>query len=205
LNFNHLYIIGGSPCCGKSTIAALLCERHGLQYFKADDFLEEILQRGTDDGDELLRRVKDMTMDELWLRNPQTQATEELMIYDRLFPYYMDALARLRADTPILAEGAAFLPRCVKRLDVEQAKYVCMTPTKAFQIEHYRQREWVWTYLAACSSKDEAFVNWMERDALFARNVSEQAREASFPALVVDGQAGVEEMAAMVARSLGLA
>ena len=159
MNFKHLYIIGGSPCCGKSTIVSLLCERYGLQYFKADDLLEEILCHGADDGDELLRRVKGMTMDELWLRNPQTQAAEEIAIYDRLFPYYMDELVRLRADAPILAEGAAFLPRCVKRLDIEQMNYACITPTKVFQTEHYRRREWVWPYLAACSDKDAAFAN----------------------------------------------
>ena len=40
---------------------------------------------------------------------------------------------------------------------------------------------------------------------MFAVNVSEQAREASYPALVVDGQADVEEMAEAITRAFGLA
>ena len=37
-----LYIIGGSPCSGKSTIAEMIAEKYDFNYFKVDDYLEII-------------------------------------------------------------------------------------------------------------------------------------------------------------------
>jgi dephospho-CoA kinase len=35
--FSHAYILGGSPCSGKSTIAEMLSKRYQLPYYKVDD------------------------------------------------------------------------------------------------------------------------------------------------------------------------
>lgn len=40
-----LYLIGGSPCSGKSTIAAYLAERYQLLPIKLDDLVEEFTQK----------------------------------------------------------------------------------------------------------------------------------------------------------------
>ena len=38
-----LYIIGGSPCSGKSTIAEMIAEKYDFNYFKVDDYLEQYI------------------------------------------------------------------------------------------------------------------------------------------------------------------
>ena len=38
-----LYMIGGSPCSGKSTIASLLARQYQLLHIKLDDLIEEML------------------------------------------------------------------------------------------------------------------------------------------------------------------
>jgi adenylate kinase family enzyme len=38
---NNIYILGGSPCCGKSTIAEKICEKYGIQYYKVDNYLDK--------------------------------------------------------------------------------------------------------------------------------------------------------------------
>lgn len=40
-----LYLIGGSPCSGKSTIAANLADRYQLIPIKLDDLVEEFTQK----------------------------------------------------------------------------------------------------------------------------------------------------------------
>ena len=39
-NLDHVTWIGGSPCSGKSTIAALLADRHGLRRYDCDAAFE---------------------------------------------------------------------------------------------------------------------------------------------------------------------
>lgn len=39
-----LYIIGGSPCSGKSTIAEMIAEKYDFIYFKVDDYLEQYMK-----------------------------------------------------------------------------------------------------------------------------------------------------------------
>lgn len=36
----NVYILGGSPCSGKSTIAGMLQKEYGFYYYKVDDDLE---------------------------------------------------------------------------------------------------------------------------------------------------------------------
>lgn len=47
---NHTYIIGGSPCSGKSTVAEAIADKFGFYYFKVDDFLDEYIAAGAASG-----------------------------------------------------------------------------------------------------------------------------------------------------------
>ena len=52
-----IYYIGGSPCCGKSTIAKMISEKYRFQYFKADDYLENFIKNGAKDRDKWLKYI----------------------------------------------------------------------------------------------------------------------------------------------------
>ena len=69
----QIYYLGGSPCCGKSTISEMLVNKYNLRYFKVDDYLNTYTKKGAKDGKPLLSKVSKMTLDELWLRNPDIQ------------------------------------------------------------------------------------------------------------------------------------
>lgn len=69
-----------------------------------------------------------------------------------------------------------FYPDLIKQINIAKNHYVCVTPTKEFQIKHYRKREWVPYILEQCSDKEQAFKNWMKRDALFADDVRKQRK-----------------------------
>jgi len=189
----NIYYLGGSPCCGKSTIAEKLSIKYGFQCYKVDDFLEKFISKGALDGDKWLKKISEMAIDDLWLRSPQILNEEELITYEKLFPYFISNLKNLDKDIPIITEGAAFLPRLINQLGVDKTHYACVVPTKEFQIQQYSKRTWVNDYLSSCSNKDKAFKNWMERDALFALSALTQARELDYATLVVDGSKTIDE------------
>ena len=200
----EIYYMGGSPCCGKSTIAEMISERYGFQYYKVDDDLFNFIEKGAEDGDEWLKYISGMSLDQLWLRNPITLNEEALITYKKLFPYFIGELNKLDENTPIITEGAAFLPFLINELGVDKAHYFYMIPTREFQMKHYLKREWVADYLASCSDKKTAFTNWMERDVLFATSVREQAKALGYKGFIVDGSKSIADTFGLVAEAIGL-
>ena len=45
-----LYMIGGSPCSGKSTIASLLARQYQLLHIKLDDLVEKMMSQASEDS-----------------------------------------------------------------------------------------------------------------------------------------------------------
>ena len=191
------YFIGGSPCSGKSTVAQAIAERHGFIYFKADDKLEEYTTVGAKLGFPICSKQRNMTAEQIWMRSPAVQAAEERAFYHEIFPLVMLDIKKL--STPFIAEGVAFLPELMKAYGVPFENYIFITPTREFQIEHYRTREWVPFLLQGCLNPKKAFENWMERDALFAEAVRHRCVEAEYFALLTDGAESVEKMTETVA------
>jgi len=201
---DHIYFIGGSPCCGKSTIAEKISERYGFQYYKADDFLTDFMTKGSMDGDKWLKNILEMPLDQLWLKNPSKLNERELLTYEKLFPYFLSALEKLNNDKPVITEGAAFMPALIKKIGINKTHYICVVPSREFQIKHYSQRLWVNDYLAACSDKDKAFSNWMERDVLFALSVLEQAKEAGYATIIIDGSKNIDSICRIIVKKFKL-
>lgn len=187
------YFLGGSPCCGKSTIAEMLVEKHGFQYYKLDDHLDEYLQKGANDGYDLYKKITSLTLDEIWLRSPLEQSDEEIAIYEIMFTYTMNAINSLADKNTVIAEGAGFLPHMIKKQNIDRRHYACIVPTKDFQVKHYSERQWIKNYLSACTNQDKAFYNWMERDTIFAKTVLEDAKNWDYFTMVVDGKQNVDE------------
>ena len=197
-----LYLIGGSPCSGKSTIAANLAERYQLVPIKLDDLVEEFTREARKDGAPISTRREKWTSDQIWLREPAAMAEEEWAFYEEIFPYLRQYLAENR-DKPMILEGAGLLPHLIKSLNMELS-YLCLTPTADFQEKQYAKREWVPYVLQNSSHPQLAFDNWMKRDILFAKRCRKEAERLSYPQLLTDGSRRIEEMAEQVADIFGL-
>lgn len=186
-----IYYIGGSPCSGKSTIAKMIADRLGLYYFKVDDYLDKYMSRGKEANKLYSVKAMEMSADEIWMRDPMTQNIEELEIYHEIFEFILEDLNQIETLNGIITEGAAFLPELVNEIKVENHSYICIVPTKDFQYHHYKLRPWVPDILAECTDKEQAFENWMERDALFAATVRENADKIGYQSIVTDGSIDV--------------
>jgi hypothetical protein len=65
-------------------------------------------------------------------------------------------------------------------------------------------RDWRHDVLATCTDADQAWQNWMARDAGFARAVAADARRLGRRLIVVDGSRPIAETIDEVARRFGL-
>lgn len=190
---SSIYWIGGSPCCGKSTIAEMLVEEYGFELYKCDDYLDRYTDIGFDNGDAIMKKIKSMNIDETWLRDVNEQVEDEFEFYRQALKTILEDLQNNYKENNILVEGAAILPEFVEKLGIDKNHYICIVPIKKFQIEKYSKREWVKHYLASCSDPVKAFENWMERDAKYAEIVSQKAKDCRLNNIIVDGNSSVEE------------
>lgn len=199
-----IYYIGGSPCSGKSTIAEMMAKKFDLYYFKVDDMLEKYTLLGTDEGYEICRKQLTMSPEQIWMRDVDLQCQEELQFYHEIFGLIQADIKLISGKKGMIAEGAAFLPEIMQKNNITDKEYICMTPTKEFQIEHYRKREWVPYVLEGCSDKEKAFENWMDRDVLFAETVRRQCENANYKSIVVDGKNDILDILSVVCQQFEL-
>lgn len=199
-----IYWIGGSPCCGKSTISEMLIKEFGFEMYKCDDHLERYTEIGFENGVEIMKKVKSMNLDETWFRDIDEQVEDEFEFYREALKIIVSDLEKNYKGKTVLLEGAVLLPEFIKNSGIDYGNYVCMVPTKEFQIDKYSKREWVKYYLHDCSDKEKAFENWMERDVRYAESVKNDAKKYGMNLIVVDGSKSIDENYLTVKQMLGL-
>jgi hypothetical protein len=195
--------MGGSPCSGKSTVAELLAQKYNLYYFKVDDFLEKYTDLGAARNDSICKKQKEMSPEETWMRDPVLQCAEEFQFYSEIFNDIIKDIKKIRCESNIIAEGAAFCPGLMKEIGIHVNEYMAVIPEPNFQIAHYSQREWVPFVLDGCSDKEKAFFNWMQRDILFAQRVERECKQEGYYYIVNNGEKSIEELAHAVSSRFG--
>jgi 2-phosphoglycerate kinase len=201
---SQAYILGGSPCSGKSTIAARLSREYQLDYYKVDDHEREHLNRCDPDRHPVMHRLATMSWDEIWMRPVAEQVEGELAYYRERFEMIVQDLAAYPLAKPLILEGAAFLPELIEQQGADPQRVIFLVPTREFQLHHYRQRPWTQSILSECKDPDLAFENWMRRDQLFGQTVLRQAKARNYATILVDGKLSIDEKYEQVKEFLGL-
>ena len=93
-----LYMIGGSPCSGKSTIASLLARQYQLLHIKLDDLVEKMMSQASEDSQPICLLRQDRNPEQIWMRNPEEMADEEWRFYEEIFPYVKSYLIKNQTD-----------------------------------------------------------------------------------------------------------
>lgn len=185
--------IGGSPCSGKSTLAETLAKKHHFKYYKCDNFLEDYIRRGAEKNVAIMRKFQEMDINQTWLkRSIDQQVHDEIEFYREAFKIIQSDIQSLyKEDEDIIVEGAAILPQNIINNSVSPQNYICIIPTRDFQIKNYSQREWVKHYLSECRDPVKAFENWMERDVQFAERIKEVAMVNNMKLIIEDGSKSI--------------
>jgi 2-phosphoglycerate kinase len=202
--FSQAYILGGSPCSGKSTIAEMLTAKYSIQYYKADDHDPEHMQRAAQDQQPIMIKYSKMNWDQIWSQSVDQLLQDEIGYYHERFPFILDDLSKLNLETPVILEGAAFLPELINSYPVNRRNVVFMIPTLEFQRHHYAQRSWAQSILQECHDPKQAFDNWMQRDTSFGENIMKQANIDGFRVIVVDGHIDVPRQLETIRTQFGL-
>ena len=192
--FSNVLWIGGSPCTGKSTIADHLAAETGAHVYRCDDAYFHHQDLTTAERQPVFHRLARANCDEVWMRPVPRQIDEALALYREEFSFILADLAAFEETTPVIVEGAALLPELVAALGVPTHRALWLVPTEPFQREHYARRQWRHEVLASCADPDQAWENWMARDAGFARFVAADATTRGFRALTVDGTRSLADM-----------
>jgi 2-phosphoglycerate kinase len=199
------YWIGGSPCCGKSTLSEMLVREFGFRLYKVDDQLDRYREIGAAANIPIMRKFQAMNLDETWLRDIQLQVVDEFEFYRHALNTIVGDLKSGHSEGPVVIEGAAILPEFAVRAGIEHDRYVCMVPTRDFQVSKFAEREWVKQYLSGCTDPERAFANWMERDVLFAERVKKYATTQGLNVITTDGSTSIEETYSLLKVMFGLA
>jgi hypothetical protein len=192
--FQHVFWIGGSPCSGKSSIAANLANKYNLQYYPCDNAYEKHLQIGVRSRIPLFISLATMTWDEIWMHPVGTLLADEIEFYEYEFKMILNDLLALPDTQPVIAEGASLLPALVADIVCLPHKAIWIVATDAFQRRIYPQRgNWVQSILSQCSDPQQAFQNWMNRDSAFARWIEKETARLGLDCLQVDEKTSIEE------------
>ena len=202
---SQAYILGGSPCSGKSTMAERLAVRYALQYYKVDDHEEAHARRCDPNRHPIMTAYAEMGWNDIWSRPVEFQVQEEFAYYRERFEMIVQDLTQYDPGKLLLLEGAAYFPDLIKLYGVNPQRVLFMVPTRAFQIQHYRQRPWIRHILKDCENPEQAFENWMLRDHLFGQEILRQAQANHYRTLVVDGKQSIDAQFEIVKDYLGLA
>ena len=201
LKKENIYWLGGSPCSGKSSIAEYLVRDFGFQYYKCDDHLDEYIDRGVLLNIPVMKRLKTFTTDEMWLRDVDDQVQITVDYYMATFDMILKDLEDKNfEDEKVVVEGAAIMPVLVKSHKINPNRYVCMVPSRDFQLEKYAERAWAYDRLMDSSDPNQCFKNWMERDCRFAERIKKEAKGYGLNSIVVDGIKSIDENYEIVKR-----
>lgn len=188
-----IYVIGGSPCSGKSTIAEYLSKEYNLHYFKIDDYLFEYLERASKRKYPNMYDYKQMTWNERWMAPVKKQVKDEFEIYREMFDMILEDIMLIDDNRDIITEGAALLPELIGELGISKNQVIYIVPTKEFQVEKYSEREFIKGILKECEDPKQAFSNWMERDYLFGQEVLNNAKKLGYRTIVTEVNTDINE------------
>ncbi|MCC6168641.1 MAG: hypothetical protein IT329_15575 [Caldilineaceae bacterium] len=200
----NIYWLGGSPCSGKSSMAALLAERYGLRVYSVDASLGKHVPHLTAARQPVLYKWHNTPWNDLWMQPPDLLLAEVTAAYAEHCSLVIEDVAALPTDRPLLVEGTCLLPACVLPHLAGPRHGLWVVSTEAFQRMQYPQRgAWVQGILQQCADPDSALRNWMDRDVTFARWVADEARARGLRVMQVDGSRTIAQGADEVAADFG--
>jgi hypothetical protein len=201
----HVRWVGGGSGAGKSTIARLLAEKHGLHLYHCDDMQSAHTARSNVADHPMLHAFLAMTMDERWAkRTPQEMFHTFHGFHGEGFGLILEDLLNLPTDVSILVEGYKLLPRLVAPLLSRLDQAVWLIPTPEWRRTALQRRGSLWSVAERTSDPETALANFLVRDALYTQEVERQAAALQLTTIQVNGSASVKELAMHVAQYLGI-
>lgn len=203
--------LGGGTGSGKSTVARILEQRHGLRVYHYDrvepGHAARLSRRQKEPGaqpSEVLRLVA-MTLDERWVeRTPEEMTRHSLACQDERFGCVLEDLISARVGAPVLAEGFGLRPELVAPLLPSPQQAFWLLPTPEFRAQSLEWSGRTWSLPNETSRPQRAYANLLERDRRLTEHDREQCVALGLGYLEVDGLLSAEQVASVVEAHFGL-
>jgi hypothetical protein len=199
VGLGHVRWLGGATGAGKSTVAARLAAVFELPVYSTDT---AIPVHGADPGADapLLAGFRAMSMDERWSRRDARTMLETFPWFagERFDHIVSDLLTMPRAPLT-LAEGFRLLPGLVHPLLDEPWQALWLTSTPDFRRRAFKARVEAEQFWRRTSDPAASLERLLDRDALFADEVTREANGLGLKVVVIDGKRTEAEVTTEVA------
>lgn len=196
---------GGPPDAGKTTVARLLAERHGLQVYWFDRQEMTHFSRVDPELHPALwaARPEVMSPEERWLgSSPEEMARATIASWSERFGMALDDLRAMPSSPPILAEGPGLFPDLVAPLISDPCRAIWLLPSEAFKRALALDRGKPGSRHET-SDPERATLNLIKRDLLMGELIRRQALALGFTMIEVDGSETIDAIVARVEEHFG--
>jgi hypothetical protein len=204
----HVRWIGGGTSTGKSTVAAVLAGRFGVDIYDGDRGERGYVTRVRPDEQPRYAALLAMSAGQRWLdRTPERIFAEMPSLHGESFPFVLADLLCHPGGRVLLVDDFRTLPREVAPLLGWQGQAVFLLPAPSFREQALRTRY---------ADPDRARANWgdadpqrmlaarLARDHLWDAEIRGQAGEHGLPVIDVDGTRSPDQVAHEIARAFRL-
>lgn len=200
---SKVYILGGGPGGGKSTLAKMLSKQLGVDYWRADDFVDEHQEAAAREKFPMNQYITSLPEDERPLELIKLTAKQELARQEELFFMMLKELRTKQFDTIVL-EGNCLLPALVAERFEYPYQAVWLIPTLAYQKRLYPQRPWAHDILKHSDDPERTLQNWILRDNEYNKTVQKQVQQHGLPYMMIDKEQSVDTVLAWAKKQLAI-
>lgn len=198
----HVLWIGGGPQAGKTTLAGLLADAHGLELYSFDAHAADHARRPGPESTAFAR----LTMDERWSRPSVDELVRRsVAIYAERFARVTEHLRALPRSRAVVVEGPGILPWSVAPLIESPGQALFLVPTPELRAARETDR---WgagqaRRFPGIGERAAALEKVRERDLVIDTLIVGSCRELGLRCELMDGSRDVDANLALVEEHFG--
>ncbi len=192
-----IYLIGGPPGAGKTTLGSALATKLGWTSLSVDDLITAALAITTIETHPDLHLMKETPYHEYFtntsLEKMQADATG---LHRAAWPIAKSVICKhARLDSSIVIDGWHLRPNGVAELQLPSVQSVWINPSPAVLIERETANE---TWLQGSTDPERMLKNFLARSHWYNDLIKEQATKLGMHTIFQTGEISVEEMCDLV-------
>lgn len=185
-----LYLLGGRPCSGKTTLSYHLGQKHNIEVKYLDVFAQKCIDEATEATPNIYRS-KNRELTDVLQKDPNILFDEYVEFYEEMFPLLLNELASYEKSELIL-EASILLPKFIDYLtELYDVKICYLVTDDEFVKERYVKRDYV-EHILTMPNGEIALKNLLERDSIFAKYILDEIKRYELPKIHVKSEDDIE-------------